>query len=118
MDAIIFSALAITRNFHQYNAPAHRTNVTQQFLRENNFEVIYHAPYSPYLALSDLGLSLTMKTLSVAAHSPAVLLLLPRFSILLKKPSLLPWNHGVDVKNVYVCRAITSRINASFIVFG
>ncbi|PSN44309.1 hypothetical protein C0J52_09288, partial [Blattella germanica] len=50
-------------------------------------------------------------------------LLLQRFSSgqnrLLKKPSPLPWNHSVDVaKNVYVCRAITSRSNANFIVFG
>ncbi|PSN41941.1 hypothetical protein C0J52_06422, partial [Blattella germanica] len=38
---------------------------------------------------------------------------------LLQKLSLLPWNHGVDVvKNVYVCREITLRSNASFIVFG
>lgn len=47
--------------FHQDNAPAHRANVTQRFLCENNFEVISHAPYSPDLAPSDFWLFPTMK---------------------------------------------------------
>ena len=54
-----------TRNgrvlFHQDNAPAHRANVTQQFLRDNNIEVVPHAPYSPDLAPSDFWLFPTMK---------------------------------------------------------
>mgnify|MGYP003623263763 CR=1 FL=1 len=47
--------------FHQDNAPAHRANITQAFLRENNFEVVAHAPYSPDLAPSDFWLFPTMK---------------------------------------------------------
>lgn len=47
--------------FHQDNAPAHRATVTQQFLRDNNFQVIPHAPYSPDLAPSDFWLFPTMK---------------------------------------------------------
>ncbi|PSN53998.1 Mariner Mos1 transposase, partial [Blattella germanica] len=43
------------------NAPAHRANATQQFLRDNNFEVFPHAPYSPDLAPSDFRLVPTMK---------------------------------------------------------
>ena len=47
--------------FHQDNAPAHRANLTQAFLRDNNFEVVPHAPYSPDLAPSDFWLFPTMK---------------------------------------------------------
>lgn len=47
--------------FHQDNAPAHRALLTQQFLQNNNFEVVSHAPYSPDLAPSDFWLLPTMK---------------------------------------------------------
>jgi histone-lysine N-methyltransferase SETMAR len=47
--------------FHQDNAPAHRAYATQQFLPENNLEVVFHAPYSPDLAPSDFWLFPTMK---------------------------------------------------------
>ncbi|PNF14554.1 hypothetical protein B7P43_G14959 [Cryptotermes secundus] len=47
--------------FHQDNAPAHWAYATQQFLRENNLEVVSHAPYSPDLAPSDFWLFPTMK---------------------------------------------------------
>ena len=47
--------------FHQNNAPAHRAILTQEFLRDNNYEVVSHAPYSPDLAPSDFWLFPTMK---------------------------------------------------------
>ncbi|PNF39208.1 hypothetical protein B7P43_G01302 [Cryptotermes secundus] len=39
----------------------HRAYATQQFLHENNLEVVSHAPYSPDLAPSDFWLFPTMK---------------------------------------------------------
>lgn len=47
--------------FHQDNAPAHWAYATQQFLCENNLEVVSHAPYSPDLAPSDFWLFPTME---------------------------------------------------------
>jgi hypothetical protein len=37
--------------FHRDNAPAHQVYAMQQFLRENNLEVVSHSPYSPVVPL-------------------------------------------------------------------
>lgn len=55
-------------HFHQDNTPAHRALVTQQFLQNNIFEVVSHAPYSPDLAPSNTWLFSTMKD-TLHAHS-------------------------------------------------
>ena len=47
--------------FHHNNAPSHQAAHVHQFFKDNNFEVVHHAPYSPDLAPSDFWLFPTLK---------------------------------------------------------
>lgn len=43
-------------HFHHDNAPAHRANLTQDFLAQSGLTLLDHPPYSPDLAPCDFGL--------------------------------------------------------------
>lgn len=104
--------------FHQDNAPAHRALLTQQFLQNNNFEVVSHAPYSPDFTSSDFWLfpiiKHTLRGRSFSNRAAVASAIFRGQNIPLKKRSQQPWNHGADVvKNVFGFMVITLRSNSS-----
>ena len=54
--------------FHQDNAPAHKSVLAMEKLRDLHYELLEHPPYSPYLAPSDFCLFPKLKLFFAGQH--------------------------------------------------